>query len=242
MLIFSKFVNAYNPYLTSQTANLFGKDGNDFIYGTAKSEYFFLERGNDTAYGDGGDDFLYGYAGNDVLYGGFGKDYLFGGADNDTLYGGRDDDNLWGEAGRDYLSGDAGNDGLSGGAGADVLTGGANNDVFAYAAASDSFAQAGWADIITDFNASEDRIDIPQGPYVGGFNYAERATTATSIDEAAFAVNNMSLNTPDIVFMYNPVSDIGFLMVDVDQNNHYEFGITLLGAGSPSDFSIFNLM
>lgn len=81
---------------------------------------------------------------DDTLYGGAGKDTIFGGDSNDELYG---------EAGNDKLYGGSGDDSLWGGAGADTLTGGAGSDIFYY-------NDGDGNDVITDFNASLDRIVV----------------------------------------------------------------------------------
>lgn len=73
-----------------------------------------------------------------VLTGNAGNNLLLGGLGDDTLFGG------------------AGDDTLVGGAGADILSGGAGADVFQFVPA-DGPTQA---DRITDFAASEDRIDL----------------------------------------------------------------------------------
>ncbi|MFC0709363.1 right-handed parallel beta-helix repeat-containing protein, partial [Azorhizophilus paspali] len=81
---------------------------------------------------------------------------------NDVLVGGDADDQLYGEAGDDRLDGGAGDDLLDGGAGRDDLTGGTGADTFVFAARTDSYrTDAGvFNDLILDFDASEDRIDL----------------------------------------------------------------------------------
>ncbi|WP_349617118.1 glycosyl hydrolase family 28-related protein [Azotobacter salinestris] len=85
-----------------------------------------------------------------------------GTAGNDLLVGGDGDDQLHGGAGDDRLDGGAGNDVLDGGAGRDRLTGGAGADTFVFAAREDSYRTdtAVFNDLILDFDASEDRIDL----------------------------------------------------------------------------------
>ena len=61
---------------------------------------------------------------------------------------------LTGTSGRDSLAGGAADDILDGAAGADTLTGGAGRDVFVF-----TKGQSG-GDVITDFKAGEDRIDL----------------------------------------------------------------------------------
>ena len=83
-----------------------------------------------------------------------------GNALNNTLTGGASVDTLNGAAGNDTINGAAGNDVLIGGAGTDVLTGGFGADRFVFSSVTDSVATAGLRDIITDFTAAADRIDV----------------------------------------------------------------------------------
>jgi Ca2+-binding RTX toxin-like protein len=82
------------------------------------------------------DDILDGTNSRDVLDGGLGRDFLNG------------------RGGKDKLSGGDGDDILIGGNGRDVLTGGNGQDTFGY----QSLKERG--DRITDFEVSEDAIDI----------------------------------------------------------------------------------
>ncbi|WP_051531656.1 M10 family metallopeptidase C-terminal domain-containing protein [Sphingomonas sp. URHD0057] len=61
-------------------------------------------------------------------------------------------------AGDDFVCGSAGNDVISGGLGADRLAGGAGADTYLYGAAGESTVKA--HDMITDFTAGIDRIDL----------------------------------------------------------------------------------
>ncbi|NKD78094.1 calcium-binding protein, partial [Haematospirillum sp. H1815] len=123
-----------------------GGDGNDELTGDDKDNKLIGRAGNDTL--DGG-------AGNDTLYGGAGNDTLRGSAGNDTLDGGDGNDRLYGGAGNDRLYGEAGNDTLEGGMGSDTLIGGDGDDRFVYGSAAETVG-----DVITDFKAGEDRIDL----------------------------------------------------------------------------------
>ena len=125
-----------NATLT-QSAKLFGDDGNDQLFGGrgndqldggAGNDHLFGGSGDDTLCGDDGNDFLFGQNGNDVLFGDAGNDHLFGGAGNDQLFGGDGNDFLFGGVGNDMLFGQAGNDQLFGENGADILVGGDGND------------------------------------------------------------------------------------------------------------------
>ncbi len=108
---------------------------------------------------------LTGGAGNDIIIGRDGSNNtLSGGAGNDILIGGNGDDTL---------NGGAGDDILVGGRGADTLTGGTGADIFRIAAGdskpsielsssifSSSYSVTGY-DQITDFDASQDKIELP---------------------------------------------------------------------------------
>ena len=87
-----------------------------------------------------------------------------GGAGSDTLSGFENltgsafNDTLTGTSGVNTIIGGIGNDKIAGAGGADFLTGGVGADVFIFKAAADS--APGAADIITDFVAGTDKIDL----------------------------------------------------------------------------------
>src|SRR5262249_39773583 len=79
------------------------------------------------------------------------------GAGSDTLAG---IENLSGSSLADHLAGDAAANRLAGLAGLDTLTGGGAADTFVFASLSDSGATTAAADIVTDFAAGTDRMDL----------------------------------------------------------------------------------
>ncbi|WP_447791238.1 M10 family metallopeptidase C-terminal domain-containing protein [Pseudomonas farris] len=85
-----------------------------------------------------------------------------GTAGNDTLLGSAASEIFYGGAGNDTINGAAGGDILVGGAGIDKLTGGTGADTFRFAAQSDSYrnATASFDDTITDFDVTQDKIDL----------------------------------------------------------------------------------
>ncbi|PAU63475.1 glycosyl hydrolase family 28-related protein [Pseudomonas sp. PICF141] len=85
-----------------------------------------------------------------------------GTAGNDTLLGSTASEIFYGGAGNDTLNGGAGGDILVGGAGIDKLTGGTGADTFRFAAQSDSYRNAttSFDDTITDFDVTQDKIDL----------------------------------------------------------------------------------
>lgn len=71
--------------LGSLRTEVYGRDGNDWIWGSAKSDLLDGGVGNDRLYGYGGPDTLMGGDGNDRLFGGGGLDKLYGLAGIDFL-------------------------------------------------------------------------------------------------------------------------------------------------------------
>lgn len=96
--------------------------------------------------------FITGSAFNDTLNGGDGNDSLNGGTGNDSLVGGDGNDTLIGLGGADTLIGGAGND---------TLTGGNGLDRFVYNNPTEGL------DTITDFNASQDFIQVSSAGFGG---------------------------------------------------------------------------
>lgn len=76
---------------------------------------------------------------------------------------------LQGTSGVDVLNGTSGADTLTGGAGADKLTGGAGADTFRFDSITDSFRTATTSsdDLIFDFNAAEDKLDVSALGFTG---------------------------------------------------------------------------
>lgn len=103
--------------------------------------------------GDQGDALLVGDNGHDAIIAMQGDDQLYGGFGNDTLQGGDGNDQLFGGAGHDILVGGAGDDYLYGGGGADRF-------VFYPTETQD-------VDLISDFDLSQDRIQIYHGARYG---------------------------------------------------------------------------
>jgi Ca2+-binding RTX toxin-like protein len=186
--------------------------------------------GSNAIVGTDGDNVLDGGAGNDAISGGDGDDILKGGDGNDTLNGGNGDD---------LLQGGNGTDTLLGATGREVLTGGAAADTFVFALG-DSGITAGSADTVTDW-ATADRIDTPVAGAAS--NYQEFATTATTIEGAAAHTESQVTNTAvRHAFAYNSSIDVGFLLSDLDDDDSFETGIILSGAGAAANFAYGNLI
>ena len=165
---------------------LVGGTGDDVLSGGAGRDRIDGGNGADVMLGGGGDDtFVVSQAEDIVIEGaGEGADRVLarvsftlgenvetlqlttsgklngtGNAAANTLIGNNGDNVLNGLTGSDTLIGAAGNDVLVGGAGKDYLTGGAGRDVFAFQAG-DSGTGGGTRDVIADFEAGADRIDL----------------------------------------------------------------------------------
>ena len=148
--------------LAGYAGGLRGLDGNDTVRGSADSEKFNGNSGNDVLYGgDGGDtilggrddDKIFGENGDDILAGNLSKDFIDGGLGNDVVRGGKDDD---------FLVGGEGNDTISGDFGRDVLIGGSGNDVFILRTDT-TVPESGDADVLLDFNKFNDFIGLTDG-------------------------------------------------------------------------------
>ncbi|WP_052002870.1 hypothetical protein [Microvirga sp. BSC39] len=205
----------------------------DIIYGYAGDDLLYGWDGDDDIFGDWGHDTLYGGNGDDDLYGDDGDDDLYGGGGHDDLYGGDGWDDLYGGSGLDYLSGGFGDDLLSGGTGRDTLAGGAGEDEFLFKRG-DSGITTSTADTITDWNRSFDFIDMT----IKGTrsNYREVKTDARSIATAASDADFLYGDTNvRHVFLYNPKTDKGFLISDLNADGYFETGVVLKNAGLASD-------
>ncbi|WP_050531880.1 calcium-binding protein [Pseudaestuariivita atlantica] len=92
-----------------------------------------------------------------------GIDQLRGDAGDNIFRTGGVSDRLYGRAGDDMLFGEAGADAFYGGLGADIMTGGSDagrRDRYIYFNASESGVGTGNRDVITDYVAGEDRIEL----------------------------------------------------------------------------------
>jgi Ca2+-binding RTX toxin-like protein len=158
--------------------NLFGGNGSDTIDGGDDGDFLYGGGNNDSVRGQAGGDLIQGEAGADTLRGGDGDDEILGGLDNDSIFGDGGDDTLSGGDGIDQISGGLGADELSGGAGRDTLRGGDGNDTitggvladamfgqlgadtFVFTATTEIGINAGNRDVIGDFVAGVDLIDL----------------------------------------------------------------------------------
>lgn len=102
----SQTINISNQY----AFEIYGYDGNDFIFGSSSKDLIYGGNGNDVIWGDGGNDTIYGEEGNDLLFGDSGQDTLYGGNGNDRLDGGSGADRMIGGLGDDVYYVDSSGD------------------------------------------------------------------------------------------------------------------------------------
>ncbi|MEO0392662.1 MAG: calcium-binding protein [Pseudomonadota bacterium] len=184
---------------------LYGNLANDTLTGGANNDVLYGGQGDDNLAASGGSDVMYGNLGNDnitggaladVLYGGQGADTVNGGDGNDAVYGNIDADVLNGDAGNDALFGGQGADTIDGGAGADSIGGNRDNDVLTGGAGNDAFNFAGGgADVITDFNLTQDTADLSTGNFTTFQSVLDAITEADGNSTIALGGgNSVTLN------------------------------------------------
>ncbi|MGD9535623.1 MAG: choice-of-anchor I family protein [Alphaproteobacteria bacterium] len=197
-----------NDTLNGGTGNdtLDGGVGDDVLDGGADNDILRGGVGNDNLDGGTGNDNLDGGTGDDVLNGGDGDDRLVGATGNDTLDGGIGNDSLNGGLGNDLLIGDEGDDRLIGDLGNDTLVGGEGNDTFTGGLGADVIVIGpdSGADIVTDFKANQDVIDLSalfdDFAAIQGLLSQNGANTVLAIDAGngdVLTLNNVNLATLD---------------------------------------------
>lgn len=251
--------------------NLSGRNGNDSIQGREGNDTLNGENGNDSLNGGRGNDSLNGGSGSDTLFGEIGNDSLDGGAGSDTLTGGTGSDTLRGGSENDVLLGVFPNSPLPPGFGEiDNLTGGTGADRFLLGNATTAFyddsntTTPGLGDlaIITDFNPSQDRIELKGAPedyrlqVVGANTRILLNKPGAEQDEIVGVVQgglSLSLDSDDFLFyeredagqgtndtLFTPES-LGSLSSGSDVNLAAELATVQPGSNADFDFFTFSL-
>ena len=213
-----------------------GGDGNDVLTAGGHAQ-MFGNMGDDTlSAGDGANASLFGGQDQDVItvtnsaggyaFGNLGDDHIttsglesvYGGQGNDTLVvTGGVGEYLSGDLGSDTITGGGGDDTIVGGGATDVLAGGAGANRFVYGALSDSSGSA--HDVIIDFNASKDHLDISAID-------AQRAAAG----QAAFHwVASFDGGAGEAELVYDSAHDTTALALDADGDRAADFVVVLNG-------------
>ncbi|HEY9623603.1 MAG TPA: M1 family aminopeptidase [Crinalium sp.] len=141
---------------------LFGRDGNDTIYGNGGLDVLIGGAGDDTLYGGSQADNLQGGDGNDALYGKGGNNTLTGGAGDDLIYGGSNNDSINAGAGNDTIYTSGGVNTVTAGAGDDIIYSGTGADTINAGAGNDTIYGKGGGDVINS-GAGLDAIALGRG-------------------------------------------------------------------------------
>jgi Ca2+-binding RTX toxin-like protein len=161
---------------------------------------------------------------------------LTGAAVNGTGNGLRND--LIGNGLENTLAGKDGADILTGKGGKDTLSGGFGSDTFQFAQ-QESVASEATADVLTDWS-NYDAIDFRIHGWVS--NYAELATSAATVEDAAAQAEAADTADVDYIFLFNASSDTGYLLADLNNDETFETGIILTGAGAAANFNYFDIV
>jgi Ca2+-binding RTX toxin-like protein len=123
-----------------------------------------------------------------------------------TITGGTGNDTIIGGAAADVLSAGAGNDIIRGLAGRDNITTGAGSDSVRYTTAATSAAAAGaQMDIITDFTAGTDKINLLGDAAAGGLLLGVTITAANAAMATMGAVVTSATNVGSLTELYTAI-------------------------------------
>lgn len=230
----SFFGTAASESLTASNWNstwthLYMGDGNDTVITPSTGYGYYFN-------GGGGDDYFIGDSSSDYAYGGTGNDYVSGFSGNDTLSGQDGNDTVRGGLGDDNIAGEAGVDRLEGGQGKDYISGGYGTTDYFIFAKGDSNSTNAQADTIGDWDVRYDYIDSSIAGRANG--YTEGWTNATTVEAAKAIVHKYdAYKNGDHAFLYNPATDTGYLLSDLDGNYNFETAVVIRGAGAASDMN-----
>jgi serralysin len=179
----------------------------------------------DLIFANGSDNSISGGGGNDTLHGLGGADTLNGGSGNDRLFGGDGGDRLLGSSGIDALYGGAGVDVIIGGSSRDSLFGGTEGDIFILQTPSESGASVSARDVIGDYEAGLDRIDVSLVD-ADSLLIGNQAFSFLSTAGAAFTAAGQ------LRYRYETIGGVEHTIIEGNQNTNFataEFSIDLVG-------------
>jgi Ca2+-binding RTX toxin-like protein len=157
-----------------------------------------------------------GNKGANVLSGIGGNDTILGGVGNDTLRGG-------------------GNDSIAGGLGRDARAGSVGQDRFIIWGQGQSGISATSADTIW---AGPQLMIASTWPWLVQRRIILRMTPRL----AAAAETKATSTASTYFFLFNQAADRGYLLADLNNDDTFETGLILVGAGNAGDFSRFDIV
>ena len=153
-------INVESLILQGDAQDGIGNALGNSVSGNLLANHLSGAEGADQLLGFGGDDTLDGGTDADLVFGGTGGDQMLGRAGADVMHGEDGEDRLLSGVGNDTVLGGEGDDTLIGGLGRDSMTGGTEADVFVFRNVADSGNTVQTRDIITDFEAGLDVLDL----------------------------------------------------------------------------------
>jgi Ca2+-binding RTX toxin-like protein len=239
--------NGFETDVLVSIENATGSNFSDTLRGDGGANVLSGLSGNDFIIGYGGDDVIDGGAGFDTTSytdasGGVTVNLSLTSAQNtgvgfdtlisiESLVGSAFNDILIGSDASNTLNGGDGDDALTGGLGKDMLIGGAGADRYVFTSAADSTNSAGQRDVVWNFTAGEDKIDLSAIDAIrGGKDSAFTLVGAFSGAEGQLLV----IDDPDSADAANIL-----VLGDINGDGLADFGISvhlLGGAITASDF------
>ena len=174
-------------------------------------------KGIESTIGSAFADSLKGNGASNDLAGENGDDQISGGGGTDKLEGGGGDDNVLG---------DDGDDQIVGGVGRDTLTGGIGSDTFIFVDNRESPGAVGSADVILDFEHSQDKIDV---------SHVDAVSSTTTTDQFSF-IGTVAFSAAGQVRIEQSGSDTVLLFNTDNKFNTVEMSVLLKGVAT-SEFS-----
>ena len=162
-------------------------------------------------------------------------DTITGGKTGINIDGGAGNDWIISNAGDDVVNGGTGNDSLEGGAGYDTLTGGTGNDTFVFETIKDLGKTTSKLDVITDFTAGEDKIQLP----------FDANTKVAGTQKFNFIGGSYFTHTAGELRWYEGATIDGkpiYLLGDTNGDGKVDFMIKLLGVTSLQSTDFFDTL
>lgn len=154
---------------------IYDLSGDDIVNTGGGADLIVNVGGNNAIAAGKGDDVVLTGTGDDVVKAGGGHDYVLTMEGEDAIKAGGGRDTIESGSGADLILGEGGHDRIDGGADDDVLNGGNGRDTFVFAVGSGS-------DIVEDFDAGRDTLEISTLMGASGFADIQNASAQSGAD------------------------------------------------------------